>query len=75
MSSHVYITLTDTVLSSNTGHFANILVHHRSYILEMETWLPVLLSLAFVVAVSSLICVIAKKKMLSQPENRSYYRE
>ena len=41
----------------------------------MELWLPVLLSLAFVVAVSSLICVIAKKKMLLQQEARSYYRE
>ena len=53
--------------------FANILVHHRSYLLEVEMWLPLFLSLGFIVAVAGLVCVIARKRILLQQESRSYY--
>ena len=48
-------------------------MHHKSYLLETELWLPLFLSLLVVVAVSGLVVVVAKKRMLLQQQD--FYRK
>lgn len=46
---------------------------HKSYLLEPEVWMPLFLSAVVVVAVSGLICVVARKRILLQQQ--SIYRK